>query len=123
MSENEATIRRFIDAWPRLDPDELVAFFTEDGIYHNMPIGPIQGQDALRPFIAAFLGNWTATNWDILNITAQGDLVMAERVDHIKVGEKQIDLPCCGVFVLRDGRIAAWRDYFDMGTYTRALAG
>ncbi|OYU70392.1 MAG: limonene-1,2-epoxide hydrolase [Alphaproteobacteria bacterium PA2] len=123
MSENEATIRRFIDAWPRLDPDELVAFFTEDGIYHNMPIGPIQGQAALRPFIAAFLGNWTATNWDILNITAQGDLVMAERVDHITVGEKQIDLPCCGVFELRDGRIAAWRDYFDMGTYTRALAG
>jgi limonene-1,2-epoxide hydrolase len=48
---------------------------------------------------------------------------MAERVDHITVGEKQIDLPCCGVFELRHGRIAAWRDYFDMETYTRALAG
>ena len=25
--------------------------------------------------------------------------------------------------MVRDGKIAVWRDYFDMGTYTRALAG
>lgn len=123
MSENEATIRRFIDAWPSLDADEIVNFFTDDGVYHNMPVGPIQGKAALRPFIAAFLGNWTATSWDILNIAVHGDVVIAERMDHITVGEKQIALPCCGVFELREGRIAAWRDYFDMGTYTRALAG
>ncbi|WP_367120236.1 limonene-1,2-epoxide hydrolase family protein [Phenylobacterium sp.] len=32
-------------------------------------------------------------------------------------------MPCCGVFHLRDGKIALWKDYFDLQTYTRALAG
>ncbi|MCA6278843.1 MAG: limonene-1,2-epoxide hydrolase, partial [Phenylobacterium sp.] len=26
-------------------------------------------------------------------------------------------------FHLRDGKIALWKDYFDLPTYTRALAG
>ena len=56
-------------------------------------------------------------------LVADGDTVIAERVDRIRVGEKWIELPCCGVFHLRDGKIALWKDYFDLATYTRALAG
>ena len=78
MTDNEAVVRRFISAWPRLDVDEIVGFFTEDGVYHNMPIGPIQGHAALRPFITAFLKGWTGTHWDILNIAVHGDVVIAE---------------------------------------------
>jgi len=33
-----------------------------------------------------------------------------------------VDLPCVGVFEMRDGKIAVWRDYFDLGTYQRAMA-
>ena len=53
----------------------------------------------------------------------RGDVVIAERLDRTMVGETAVDLPCCGVFEMRGGKIAAWRDYFDMGTYTSALAG
>ncbi len=31
MSAAAQTVRDFIDAWPRLDPDELAGWFTEDG--------------------------------------------------------------------------------------------
>ncbi len=34
---------------------------------------------------------------------------------------RPVDLPCCGVFQLEGGKIKLWRDYFDLGTYTRAL--
>jgi limonene-1,2-epoxide hydrolase len=30
-----------------------------------------------------------------------------------------VELPVASVFEVRDGKIAAWRDYFDMGTWTR----
>ena len=30
---------------------------------------------------------------------------------------KTIALPVAGVFELRDGKIAAWRDYFDLQTF------
>ncbi|MET0473326.1 MAG: limonene-1,2-epoxide hydrolase family protein, partial [Mycobacterium sp.] len=35
---------------------------------------------------------------------------------------RRIDLPVMGVFEVRDGRIAAWRDYFDLATVTAGLA-
>ena len=121
MSENEKFIRSFIEAWSRLDVDELVDFFTPDGVYHNMPTTPIAGAANLKGFIGAFLSNWTATNWDVLTLLSKGDVVIAERVDHINIGDIHIDLPCCGVFELQNGKIKVWRDYFDMATFTGPL--
>lgn len=121
MSDNERIIRDFVATWPSLDVEKIVAFFTDDGVYHNMPIAPVAGRDQLRAFIGAFLKDWTKTNWDILNIAAAGNVVIAERIDHIHVGDKLVDLPCCGVFELENGKIKAWRDYFDLATYSKAL--
>ena len=120
---NEQIIRDFIAAWSRLDADELVTWFTEDGIYHNMPIAPVQGHAALRAFIGNFLNGWSETHWDVLTLVSSGDIVIAERIDRTVVNGKTVDLPCCGVFELHGGKIAAWRDYFDMGTYVKALQG
>ena len=123
MADPADVVRQFIAAWSRLDVEELLGWFTEDGIYHNMPIAPVQGHTALRPFITAFAGGWASTQWDVANLAASGNVVFAERVDRTVTKDgKQVDLPCCGVFEVRDGRIAAWRDYFDMTAYTSALA-
>ncbi len=123
MSGNEQVVRDFIAAWSRLDVEELVAYFTPDGTYYNMPLAPVSGHDALRQFIAGFAGGWASTAWEVLHLVAAGDVVIAERVDRTQTKDgKQIDLPCCGVFELEGGKIKVWRDYFDMGTYMKALA-
>lgn len=123
MGDNERVIRDFIAAWSRLDAAELAGFFAEDGVYHNMPARPVAGRENVKAFIAAFAKDWSSTEWDILNIVAHGDVVIAERLDRTRVGDKRIDLPCCGVFEMRGGKIRVWRDYFDLSTYTRALGG
>jgi len=123
MDDNESIVRQFIADWSSLDPDKLVAYFTEDGVYHNMPAKPVAGRENLRRFIAVFLADWERTDWDILNLIGRGDVVVAERLDRTVAGGKPVDLPCCGVFEMRDGKIAVWRDYFDMATYTRAVSG
>jgi len=122
MSRNKTIIREFIKAWSKLDAKELASYFTDDGIYHNMPIQPVQGRDNIESFIAGFLANWTATTWEIVSIIADGDFVVAERVDKTKVGEKSVDLPCVGVFELEDGKIKLWRDYFDLDTYMKEIS-
>ena len=121
MSGNTELIEDFCKAWSRLDAAELAAYFCEDGIYHNMPAGPVQGRDAIEKFIRGFAGGWTKTDWDILNLAETGDVVIAELLDRTQAGDKSVDLPCTGVFTIRDGKIASWRDYFDIGTYTRAM--
>ena len=121
MDDNERVIRDFIAAWSRLDAAELAAFFTEDGVYHNMPTRPIAGREAVQGFIAGFAKDWSATTWEILNIVAHGNVVIAERIDRTRVGDKRVDLPCCGVFEMAGGKIKVWRDYFDLATYRAAL--
>ena len=121
MSDNERVIREFIVAWSRLDPDELVRYFCENGTYHNMPTTPISGHENLRAFIGAFLKDWQSTEWDVLNLISKGDVVIAERLDRTMVGDRPVNLPCCGVFEMENGKIKVWRDYFDMSTYLNAL--
>ena len=60
------------------------------------------------------LGGWAAVAPLDSAVVAQGNIVMTERVDHFRVGEKRIMVPCMGIFELRDGKIAAWRDYWDL---------
>ena len=120
-TDNVAIITEFVAAWSRLDADELASYFTEDGCYHNMPVGPVTGRDNIRRMIAAFTADWTATEWDLLNIVGAGEVVIAERLDRTQVGEKAVDLPCTGVFEMENGKIKMWRDYFDMATFTQAI--
>ncbi len=122
MADNEKIIREFIQAWSRLDPKELSSYFAEDGVYHNMPTGPVGGRENVEKMIRDFTATWTETQWDILNIVSAGDVVIAERVDRTKAGEKSVDLPCTGVFELEGGKIKIWRDYFDIGTYVKAMS-
>lgn len=121
MPDNDRIVRDFIEAWSRLNVEEIVAFFAPDGVYHNMMNVPIAGHDNLRRFIGGFIKDWTKTYWDVINILSHGDVVVAERLDRTRLGDKSVDLPCCGVFELRNGKIKVWRDYFDLATYTRAI--
>jgi limonene-1,2-epoxide hydrolase len=120
--DNEKIIREFIEAWSRLDADELCTYFTEDGVYHNMPTGPVEGRENVRKMIAGFISSWTQTEWDVLNLVSAGDVVIAERLDRTKAGDKGVDLPCAGVFEMEQGKIKVWRDYFDLTTYMKGMS-
>ena len=123
VSSNETTIREFLTAWSRLDADELAAYFTDDGVYYNMPTEPVEGRENIRAFMANFMGSWESTDWEILNIIVEGDIVMVERVDHTVALGNVIDLPCVGIFEMDGGKIKIWRDYFNLSTYTDGLQG
>ena len=115
---NEQVILDFCAAWERRDIEELLGWFTDDAVYHNMPMAPVAGTDAIRNVFTLFVPTSQKIWWDVHAITSAGDLVMTERTDHFVMGDRQIDLPVMGAFELRDGKIAAWRDYFDMAAFT-----
>ena len=45
---------------------------------------------------------------------ADANVVMTERVDHFVLANRRASVPCMGIFELREGKIAAWRDYWDL---------
>lgn len=123
MTDNTKIIREFIECWSTLDAVKLSSYFTEDGCYHNIPLGPVHGRDNVRELMEGFLSTWTATDWEIINLLGSGDIVVAERLDKTKTADGGVDLPCVGIFEMEGGKIKMWRDYFDMATYTNALGG
>lgn len=126
MSSNDDAIdlvTRFCAAWPALDLDEILSFFTDDAVYHNIPMEPVSGTDAIRTTIEGFTGGVESVEFRVRQIAAAGDVVMTERVDVFNLPEKSIELPVMGTFELRDGKIAAWRDYFDLNQLMTQFAG
>lgn len=123
MQETESIIfiRRFLDACVRADPDEFASYFTEDAIWWNSPWQPVTGRDAIRETLRRGAQRMTALPWEICHIAADGNVVMTERVDRFLVDNKRISVPCMGIFELRDGKIAAWRDYWDLGQFAAQL--
>jgi len=120
-AEHEQLVRDFCDAWSRRDVDELLTFFTEDAVYHNMPMDPVAGLDQIRNILGLFVPTSTEIEWTVHAIASAGDLVFTERTDRFVIGDKSVDLPVAGVFEIRDGKIAKWRDYFDMAKWTSAF--
>jgi limonene-1,2-epoxide hydrolase len=91
----------------------VASFFREDAAYHNGPMEPIKGREAIQATLASFMGMGGQVAVDIGHLVAEGAIVMTERVDHFTGTEGNISLPVMGIFEVHDGAITAWRDYFD----------
>src|SRR2546423_7697472 len=111
----------FITAWPDGDAATVASFFSEDAVYHNMPMEPIKGREAIQATLAEVMGMGGRAGVDVVNIVADGAIVMIERVDHSIGSEKRVSLPVLGVFEVHDGAITAWRDYFDLNQFTSQM--
>ena len=118
----EQIVRRFCDAAARRDVKELGAYFTEDAVYHNIPVAPVSGRAAIEATLEQFLRPATSCAFEMVAIASNGNVVLTERVDRFVLGGKTIALPVMGTFELTaDGKISAWRDYFDMQQFTSQM--
>lgn len=116
----DKAVRDFCAAWSRGDLEAIMDSFTDDAVYHNIPMQPCSGKEQIREFISGMLnGMVSSIKFEILLQVVDGLKVMNERVDTLVMGEKTVALPVCGVFELTpDGKIQAWRDYFDAAQFT-----
>ena len=115
-------VTSFCGAWSRLDIDELMGFFHEDAVYHNIPVDPVVGRDDIRAMIVGFTAGWDRLDFALRHIVAQGDVVLTERVDHFVSVQRTVSLPVMGTFELSGGLISAWRDYFDLNQFMSQLS-
>ena len=117
----ETIVRAFCATWPERSIERLLDYFTDDALYHNMPMAPVTGKDGIREILNMFIPA-DDVEAEILLIASRGNVVFTERIDRMTIGGKRVVLPCAGVFEIRDGKIAAWRDYFDLATWQRQTA-
>ena len=118
MGESEAVaekiVRDFCDAFGRRDVELLRPFFTDDVVYHNMPMDPAVGIEATMAFIEGFFAMSDGMVIETTHLAVRDNVVLTERIDTFTLGQIQVDLPVMGTFELRGDKICAWRDYFDL---------
>jgi limonene-1,2-epoxide hydrolase len=114
-------VTSFCATWSKLDVDEMMEYFHPDALYHNIPVDPVVGRDNIRAMIVGFIAGWDRVDFEVRHAVAQGHVVLTERVDHFVSRERTVSLPVMGTFELEDGRIKAWRDYFDLNQFMAKL--
>ncbi len=109
------------------DLDAACALMTDDCEYDNVPMSKVFGTEAVKQILGPFAAGCSEIDWVIVRQSAAGDMtsgvVLNERIDRFKMGERWVELPLAGVFEIKNGKIALWRDYFDLATFQKAMAG
>ncbi len=118
MPSAEQVVRDFCAAASTRDPEVLRAFFSDDVVYHNIPMEPAEGIEATMAVITMFVGMCDALEFELHHLASDGATVLTERTDIFTIKGKAAPLPVMGAFHVADGKITAWRDYFDMAQVT-----
>ena len=119
-AQQETVVREMLAAWgdrdnPR-DLERIVAGFADDARWTlYMPDGPtVIGRNAIRAELERQATYVEAVESEVVLIASSGDMVIAERRDRFVRAGRPIERSIAGAFELDgDGRIIAWRDYFD----------
>ena len=114
-AENEKLVTDFCLSLQDADMGKLVAYLSEDVVYHNIPWQPVTGHAGVRQVLGPFIEgpNRASVKMDIKHTTSSGNTVMNERLETWTKGSVRLELPVLGVFELQNGKIRQWRDYFD----------
>ncbi|MGH3434068.1 MAG: limonene-1,2-epoxide hydrolase family protein [Thermocrispum sp.] len=108
-----AVVEEFFAALEDLDVERAVGMLTDDVRYQNVSLPAARGVRSVGRQL-----RWLAKLGDgfevrIHSIAASGSTVLTERTDVLIRGRFAAEFWVCGVFEVRDGKIAGWRDYFD----------
>ena len=120
--EAELVVRTFCDAFDGRDAEALRPYFTDDVVYHNIPLDPAVGIDDTIAFIDAFFAMCETMTIETVHLAVRDNVVLTERIDTFTIGDVVTPLLVMGTFEVRDGKISAWRDYFDLGQVTAMLS-
>ena len=124
MSAASSVVQSLIDAFNASDLEKIMSHFAADAVYHNIPVDPVRGTQAIRDVIESFMGMASKVDWELRNLAeSTGGAVLTERVDRFLINGKWVGLPVMGTFEVAAGKITAWRDYFDMNQFQSQLAG
>jgi limonene-1,2-epoxide hydrolase len=120
-AEEEKTVLDFIevfaDDWPTKEVLDQAMMLLGDNAYYQMIVptkAPIYGREAIRAEIERQMKyDCTSQRHTIKKMASTGRFVCQERLDEAEINGKWIQAPLVAVWEVRDGKIVAWREYWD----------
>ncbi len=118
MSPAEKIVRDFFTSWER---DGFLSAFERymhpDALWQNAGFPDALGRDAYMPLLRQYntFSGMPFGRVELKNIAASGNVVLTERIDNLfnAAGDATHPAPIMGTFVVEDGLIRRYSDYFD----------
>jgi limonene-1,2-epoxide hydrolase len=122
-AEQEAAVHAFMaeldgEDWDSARIDRAVNRMAADARYQiHAGDEPFVGHDAIRAeFLRQTSTGMSDLRAEIVTIGSVGQIVFTERLDSLTLNDKPVSVHIAGVYeVDAEGKIAAWRDYFNSG--------
>jgi limonene-1,2-epoxide hydrolase len=125
MADATELVMSFCDAMSQRDPEALRPYLSHGVVYQNTGMAAKEGVDDVLADLAGQFSMFPDTyEYKTENIAASGNVVLTERVDMINGFDGSLHgVPVMGTFVVEDGLITRWTDYFDTGLIGKMLSG
>jgi limonene-1,2-epoxide hydrolase len=109
---NDTLVRAFIDTFAGKDAELLAPYFTDDIVFENYGDPVVRGRRALVDMWTGVFGTFAGVRFETLTQAVNGDVVIAEQIHGLALpGRPLAPIKNVAVYEMRDGQIAAWRDY------------
>lgn len=113
IDANIELVKTFIDTIGRKEYDEGLKMVSADCEYTNVPLATVQGPEGIRAVLEPFFAPTITNEFVWKQVVEKDGVILAERLDRHQLADKWVELPVAGVFMVKDGLITVWRDYFD----------
>lgn len=122
MSDVEDAVYGLWQALSKRDWDAVRTFLSDDCIYVDMPLGPTAAArgpvDIVKRLKVGLESLADYVNHDGLLVTNGSDAIYEHSETWTWSSGETAVLPFVSVHKVIDGRVALWKDYWDMGTMT-----
>ena len=118
----EEIVNTFMARITAMDLDGALELAADDIEYDNVPMSKVTGPDGIRSVFAQLDAMGVdSMEWIVHHQVASDTTVMNERTDRFGIGDRWSSIAVAGLFVVVDGRITLWRDYFDLTAMTATI--
>ena len=118
-------VQEFCDLMVKRDAESLRPYLADHVVYQNTGMPAASGIDEVIANVAGQFAMFPDSyEYRTINIVGEGDVVMNERLDHVRGPDGGVHaLPVMGTFIVRDGKITRWTDYWDSALIGKMMVG
>jgi limonene-1,2-epoxide hydrolase len=115
-TDNDILVREFVEAFSTMDATKLAPFLHPDVVFRNYGEEEVRGRDRLVQVWENVFSSFAQVKFETVHQAVNGDVVIAEQVHGLALpGGPLAPIMNMAVYEIRDGQIAAWRDYTNPG--------
>lgn len=105
------TVRAFFAALEDRAVKQALTLADDRIVWRNTSLPTVRGKMVGR-LLKAMNRDGMGFRADFHHVAAEGEVVLTQRTDYLRVGPLEIDFWVCGTFRVVNGRIVLWHDYF-----------